>query len=149
MRMRIWFVLALRKWEHSWRDPPRQRAVGSGRIWKRSLPGLVPVLGEFFGASACGAGENSKTPNPLERSVPQRSTPVHLSSQLLDADSLPVRLVTSLRATRSCSSATLAARLSGPFSRGSSLEPLRVFGQLYGRCQRRSVQLLPAGEERG
>src|SRR5207247_10603148 len=148
MRMRIWFVLALRKWEHSCSDPPQQRVAELDQIWIRLLHGQVPGLEEFFGAFACGAGEKTVRPNPLERSVPQRSKPVHLSSQLLDADSLPVRLVTFLRATRSCSSVTLAARLSGPFYRGSFLQPLRVVGQLYGRCRRRLVQLLPAGAAR-
>src|SRR5207249_7392807 len=82
MRMRIWFVLASRKWEHSCSDPPQQRVAELDQIWIRLLHGQVPGLEEFFGAFACGAGEKTVRPNPLERSVPQRSKPVHLSSQL-------------------------------------------------------------------
>src|SRR2546430_11917968 len=111
MRMRIWFVLASRKWEHSCSDPPQQRVAELDQIWIRLLHGPVPGFEGFFEAFACGAGEKTVRPNPLERSVPQRSKPFNLSSDFLAADSLPLRLATFLRAARSCTSMTLAGRL--------------------------------------
>src|SRR5947208_17157940 len=115
MRMRIWFVLASRKWEHSCSDPPQQRVAELDQIWIRLLHGEVPGLEEFFGAFACGAGKKTVRPNPHDRSVQQRSKPVHLPSQLPEADSLQNRLVSILRARRARTSVTLAGLISGPF----------------------------------
>src|SRR5712691_11159964 len=121
--------------------PPQQRVAELGRTWLRLLHGRVLGSGEFSGACAFGAGENSARPTLHERSGRQRSIHVHPCARPLDADLSLVRLVVSLRETRSCSSATLADHWSGPAWKGSCLEPLAVFDRLCDRYRRRSVQL--------
>src|SRR5712664_4527284 len=142
MKVRTESVLASKRWERSCSDLPQRRAVELSRTWKRLLHGQVLGLGEFFGACAFGAGENSARPTLHERSGWQRSIHVHPCARPLDADLSLVRSVVSLRETRSCSSATLADHWSGPASKGSCLEPLAVFGRPCDRYRRRSVQLL-------
>src|SRR5713101_3580694 len=91
MKVRTESVLASKRWERSCSDLPQQRVAELGRTWLRLLHGQVLGSGEFSGACAFGAGENSARPTLHERSGWQRSIHVHPCARPLDADLSLVR----------------------------------------------------------